>query len=487
MKRILNLAALVAATALLSLQCTPQQKVASNDEVILHAWCWSFNTIRENLPDIAQAGYTIVQTSPAQHCITGTADDKGGEQLFGNGRWYYHYQPTDWKIGNQHVGTREDLVALCNEAAKYGIRIIVDVLPNHTAIDQSKVEPDLDAAVGGHENLYHANGLTPIRKWNDRYECTTGEMGGLPDVNTENPDFQAYYMTYVNDLIACGVRGLRYDTAKHIGLPSDPLDAKAEQNDFWDVATGRKAVKGVQLALPMDSLFIYGEVLQDKNVKETEYAEYMGLTASSMGHKLRNNLDAQSWLKDDPMDWAHPAAPCKLTTWVESHDTYCNDHESAHISDAKVRVAWAFLAGRQFGTPLFYSRPDGSNGPEGNFWGNNVAGAKGNDNFKHPAVAAANKFRANMSGMAESVNFSEDGAIAQICRGAEGKSAKGAMILNITEQEQELCLPTSLADGKYKNAACDCACEFSVKDGVLCGTLPALGICILYSSFASIN
>ena len=36
------------------------------DDVILHAWCWSFNTIKENMKDIADAGYRYVQTSPAQ-------------------------------------------------------------------------------------------------------------------------------------------------------------------------------------------------------------------------------------------------------------------------------------------------------------------------------------------------------------------------------------------------------------------------------------
>lgn len=458
--------------AIVTVTMLTQCKAETNDEVILHAWCWSFDTIRENLPDIAQAGYTIVQTSPAQHCITGTWDDEGGNQLFGNGRWYYHYQPTDWKIGNQHVGSAEDLKALCNEARKYGIRIIVDVLPNHTAIDQSKVEPDLDAAVGGHQNLYHANGLTPIRNWNDRYECTTGEMGGLPDVNTENPDFQAYYMGYVNELIACGVRGFRYDTAKHIGLPSDPLDEKAGQNDFWDVATGRKAVKGVSLALPMDSLFVYGEVLQDKNTKEKEYSEYMGLTASSMGHKLRNNLDAESWLADDPMDWAHPADPHKLVSWVESHDTYCNDHESAHISDAKVRVAWAFLAAREVGTPLFYSRPYGSNGPEGDFWGYNVAGAKGNDNFKHPSVAAANHFRRAMSGLAEQVSFAGEGTVALIARGK-----KGIALLNISCEPQSIEAGCPIPSGCYTDAVS--GTEFTVAGGKLSGTLEPLGIYFL--------
>ena len=108
-------------------------------------------------------------------------------------------------------------------------------------------------------------------------------MGGLPDVNTENPDFQYYYLQYVNDLINLGARGFGYDTAIHIGLPSDPLDAKSTRNNFWDVATGREAAKGLSLLMP-DSLFIYGEVLQDKNVKEAEYAEYVGQTASGYGH-----------------------------------------------------------------------------------------------------------------------------------------------------------------------------------------------------------
>ena len=137
--------------------------------------------------------------------------------------------------------------------------------------------------------------MNDIIDYNDRFQCTTGKMGGLPDVNTENPDFQYYYMQYVNDLIANGARGFRYDTAKHIGLPSDPKDSLAERNNFWDIATGREAIRDIRLALPEDSLFIYGEVLQDKNVKEEEYGEYMKLTASAYGHALRKALEEGSY------------------------------------------------------------------------------------------------------------------------------------------------------------------------------------------------
>lgn len=473
MKHILLTTIAAAATILSASAKSPQPEAVTCDEVILHAWSWSFNTIRENLADIAAAGYTIVQTSPAQQCVTETRGDKGGgPQLFGHGYWYYHYQPTDWKIGNYQLGNREDLAALCAEARKYGVRIIVDVLPNHTSVDDTRVSDDLDAAVGGHDKLYHAAGFTAIQDYNDRLQCTSGEMGGLPDVNTENPDFQHYYMTYVNDLLACGVRGFRYDTAKHIALPSDPKDPSSPENDFWDVATGRKAVKGLRLALPMDSLFMYGEVLQDRNVKETEYAEYMGLTASGLGWTLRNDLENADWKKSDVLTYNHPAAPEKLVTWVESHDTYCNGHESAHLTDEQIRLGWVFLTARQYGTPLFYSRPDGSDGPSGNWWGNNLVGAKGNDNFKHPLVVAVNGFRTRMHGQPEQLAFSDNGSVAVVSRGQ-----KGAALVNISADAQTISLATTLPNGTYKDQLT--GKTFKVKKGMVQGDLAPMSAYLL--------
>lgn len=452
---------------------TAKAQVPSSDDVILHAWCWSFNTIRENMKDIADAGYRYVQTSPAQHCVTEVSRDKGGgPQLFGKGKWYYQYQPTDWKIGNYQMGTREDLIAMCQEAEKYGVRVIVDVLPNHTSVNDCQVEADLDAAVGGHENLYHKAGFDAIRDYNDRLQCTTGEMGGLPDVNTENPDFQHYYMLYVNDLITCGVRGFRYDTAKHIGLPSDPCDPLAKENDFWLVATGKKAVKGLRLALPQDSLFIYGEVLQDRNVKEVEYADMLGgVTASSLGWCLRNALEGNGWKSDEMQTYCHPADPQKLVTWVESHDTYCNGHESASLTSDQIRMGWVYITARQFGTPLFYSRPDGSD--PGNVWGNNLVGKKGNDDFKHPEVVAVNKFRTAMAGQPETLTYSDNGQVVEIARGQ-----KGAALLNISSEPQAVALATTLPNGKYTDAVS--GSRFIVKKGVLTGTLQPLTSYILY-------
>lgn len=405
--------------------------------VILHAFCWSFNTIRENMKQIADAGYTMVQTSPANKCFIG---EDGGMEIFGKGKWYYHYQPIEWTIGNYQLGTKEEFAAMTAEARKYGITVLVDVLPNHTAFDRSAVTRNFIDAVGGKDELYHANGLNEIQDYNDRYQCTTGAMGGLPDVNTENPKFQYYFMSYINDLIANGAGGFRYDTAKHIGLPSDPKDKKSPRNNFWEVATGREAIQGLTLA-NKDNLFIYGEVLQDKNVKEKEYSRYIGLTASAYGSVLREALIQRDFKKNDLKSWHHKANPKQLITWVESHDTYCNAGESAGMSDALVRCGWTLLAARSTGVPLFLSRPDGSS-PE-NRWGNNRIGARGNDNFMHPEVIAANKFRQAMAGEKETLYYSADGKVMEVARGT-----KGVALVNVGEAS-EVTIRTSLPDGTY--------------------------------------
>lgn len=435
----------------------------TNQETILHAWSWNFPTIAENMKQIAEAGFTMVQTSPVQACFS---PEGGNKKIFdeNEGSWYHYYQPTDWTIGNNIVGSRDQMKEMMDSANKYGIRIIVDVLPNHTAFDVNAVSKNFYKAVGGRKKMFHTNGLQGIRDYNDRTQCTLEGCGGLPDVNTENPKFQKYYMQFVNDLLALGVRGFRYDTAKHIGVHSDPVDKEAgvKVNDFWDVATGRKAVKGVKLALPYDSLFVYGEVLQDRNVPEAEYADYFGQTASSYGHVLRQALQNRSAKGIDLVKWYHSAAPEYLTTWVESHDTYCNAHESAGLTDAQIRTGWVFLTARQNGTPLFYSRP--MNSTRENYWGDNILGARGNDEFFHPEVVAVNHFRAAMAGEKEGIQISKNGEVLMVNRGN-----KGVAIVNISDKANALELPTTLADGVYKDKVN--SLPFVVVNGVIYGTV----------------
>ncbi len=435
------------------------------DGAILHAWCWSFNTIKESMQDIAYAGYSTIQTSPINECLVGA---NGGMQISGDGKWYYHYQPTDWTIGNYQLGTKEEFTAMCSEAHKYGIKVIVDVVPNHTTPKIDKVNKNLIDAVGGKDNLYHANGFKAITQWGNRLECTTGEMGGLPDVNTENKDFQDYFIKYLNDCIACGADGFRYDTAKHIGLPDDPKDSKSKENNFWSRVTTE--------VTNADKIFNYGEVLQGENDRIEDYQKAIGATtASSYGEVIRAAVNTTALIASKVSNLKIAVDEPNAVTWVESHDNYCNDGSYQTMDDEEVIRAWAIICARKSGTPLFYDRPYGAS--ESNMWGTmNRIGAAGNPFYKDKTVVAVNRFRNAMAGQDEKfLNADDDTSILFIERGT-----KGAVAINGGKVDYNLNMKTSLADGTYTNRA-DGTTQYTVSNGTLTGTIKAGAVIVLYN------
>ena len=420
------------------------------DGTILQAFSWDFKTIKASLPDIAAAGFSAVQTSPINECLEG---EDGGMQLYGNGKWYYHYQPTDFKIGNYQLGTRDEFKELCEEADKYGIKIIVDIIANHTTPQLDAVSKDLIEAGGGSfDTLFHKNNSKDIKDYGDRLMCTTAKMGGLPDINTERPSFQEYFISFVNDCIACGADGFRYDTAKHIGLPDDPKEDDGFENNFW-----KRVTKDIDKA---DDMFIYGEVLQGNNDRIADYINEIGrTTSSSYGSKLRaalmNNIVDTSSVKEY---WLGNA-PLNMVTWVESHDNYINDGTAFDLTNEQIVLGWSIITARKDGTPLFFSRP--YNCSMQNIWGMNRIGAQGDDIYKSSTVSAVNFFRTAMIGEEENlVNPNKDSTILMIERGK-----KGAVIVN-TIGEKVVDFETSLADGKYVDRV-DGKTEYTVKDGKL--------------------
>ena len=195
MNRIISIAACLCLAA-----CASQNQVNTvdrmthdpnftNTESILHVWSWDFPTIAENMKQISDAGFTMLQTSPVNACFS---PEGGNVKLFDRkeGNWYHYYQPTDWTVGNNILGTEEEMQAMLDSAKKYDIRVLVDVLPNHTAFDTDLVSDEFYEAVGGRDKMFHTAGLKGIRNYGDRAQCTLQGVGGLPDVNTENPLFQ---------------------------------------------------------------------------------------------------------------------------------------------------------------------------------------------------------------------------------------------------------------------------------------------------------
>lgn len=130
------------------------------------------------------------------------------------------------------------------------------------------------------------------------------------------------------------------------------------------------------------------------------------------------------------------------------------------LSDGQIRNGWVFITARQNATPLFFSRPAGRT-PD-NYWGNNVMGARGNDEFMHPEVKAVNLFRRQMNGQPEDLQTSESGSVILVSRGT-----KGAAIINIGDFASFVDLPTTLPSGTYRDKVYNR--EFKVKNGRLKG------------------
>ena len=464
-------------------QVSARQKV--HDGAILHAFCWNFETIKANMADIAAAGYTAVQTSPINECLS----THPALQIHGSGMWYYHYQPTDWKIGNYQLGTRDQFIAMCEEAHRYGVSVIVDILPNHTTPSRDQVSQDLlDAAGGSFEDLLHKS----IANASGRVS-TTYTYDGLLDVDTENAGFQQYFYEFLMDCLDCGADGFRIDTAKHIALPDDPVPAEYEDQDRNTFYPNMKAAideKGKNAAgedVDFADLFVYGETLQG-NERTAAYQEMLGgTTASNYGAAIRTALSSKDFSVDKIADYrisdegAYIADPNKLVTWVESHDNYCNDGEDSWklINDEDVRLGWAIIGARKDGTPLFFSRPMNSSAE--NPWGDNVLGAAGNDEYKSPEVVAVNKFRAAMSGKEEALS-NPNGNVQTIMieRGSNiASAAEGAVIVNGSTSTVVLDCETKLADGTYVNMVSGKNEIYTVSNGILNGNLPARSVVVL--------
>lgn len=433
----------------------------AKEGVILQAFSWSFDSIKEAMADIAAAGFTSIQTSPINECYDGDS----GMQLFGDGKWYYHYQPTDYTIGNYQVGTRDEFIEMCQEADKYGIKIIVDVAPNHTTTYRDYVSENLINAVGGIDKLYHENGLTTMSNYSDRLSCTTYAMGGLPDIDTENPDYQKYLLAYLNDCIACGADGFRFDAAKHIALSDDPSEDDQECN-FWDVVLDGLINK--------DNLFTYGEVLQGDNERINAYIDKLGAaTASSYGGIVRGCVTRGNITVKNMSDYLCNGST-DVVLWVESHDNYINDGTYQTVTDKDVELAWAIIASRAEGTPLFFDRPYGAD--EENQWGTlNEIGVQGSDIYKSSAVSAVNHFRNAMLGESENlVNPEGSSTVLLIERGT-----KGLVIVNVREA-YDMQIETSLADGTYLDRVGGVT-EYTVDNGVLSCTVPEKSVIVLYN------
>ena len=404
------------------------------DGVILHCFDWTLADIQEEIPNIAKAGFTAVQTSPVH------------ERAGRGSVWYDVYRPYDFKIGNG-LGTEADLKALCAKAHEYGVKVIVDVVANHT--DYGNVADRLKD-----QGLYHQP--FDVGNWHDRHQVTFGKIG-MWDLDTNNPTVQAIISQYIQDLKACGVDGIRWDAIKHIGLPS-------EGDSFMQNVVDQE-------------MYNYGEILDstggDDNVLFPEYQTYMSITDNGYGNGFANSFAGGSINGSVGNFNQRNAKTEKLVYWGESHDTYANDGgQSKNKSQNVIDRAYAVVAGNNGATALYFSRPFQKAKNDIKF------GDKGSVHFKDAEVAQVN-YMHNACAGEPNYYVKGDGVCAQVRK-------SGAIIVLGSGSDRDVTVANGAGDGKwlksgtYKDMVGGGV--FTVNASTISGHVGWSGIAVIYNA-----
>lgn len=243
---------------------------------IIHLLNWKLGTIEEELNNIKKQGFDAIQVNPMQPFKE--------EKEF---KWWSSYQPLGFRVGNM-FGSMDDLKSLCSKANLLDIDIIVDVVLNHMAnvdgknplIPHDSVDSELLLA-----NEFWKERIM-LKNGDDR-EDAVKHLIGLPGLNLGNPHLQTIIFRYLKELKECGVKGLRFDAAKHIGLPNDGVDFFKKARQF----------------MLINGMYGYGEFLGGTKEWRDEMAELL-YVLSPEGTSLTDIN--------------------KLVAFFESHDTFLN-------------------------------------------------------------------------------------------------------------------------------------------------------------------
>ena len=195
------------------------------------------NGIIEKLDYLKELGITLLWICPI---FKSPMDDNG-------------YDISDYYDINPEFGTKEDLDRLISEAEKLGIKIILDLVINHTSDEHEWFSKALKNPDSKYRDYYifkrGKNGLPPTN-WRSHFggsvwEPVKGETDKegnemyylhlfsrkQPDLNWENPEVRKELYKMVNYWLEKGIAGFRVDAInsikkdqRYMDLPADGVD-----------------------------------------------------------------------------------------------------------------------------------------------------------------------------------------------------------------------------------------------------------------------
>lgn len=268
---------------------TPRQKSAPEwwrDAVIYQVYPRSFKDsngdgmgdlggVTEKLPYLKQLGVDAVWLSPfylsPQH-------DAG-------------YDVADYRTIDPRFGTLEDFDRMCADAHELGLKLIVDLVPNHTSEGHVWFQAALASPKGSAERARYMfregrgeNGELPPNNWKSLFggpawsRIADGQWylhlfdSSQPDLNWENPEIWEEFRSVLRFWLDRGVDGFRVDVAhgmvKADGLPD--WDEQVHMVEGTDVAEQDHAEKTMDTGPYFDQDGVH-EIYRDWNQVLAEY------------------------------------------------------------------------------------------------------------------------------------------------------------------------------------------------------------------------
>lgn len=193
---------------------------------------------------------------------------------------YHGYDVKDYKAIDPKLGTMEDFDTLIREAHKRGIKVIMDMVFNHTSREHPWFLEAMKSASSPYVNYYRtkqngvsygASGMGRFYKYTrpdgSVFEYFSAFWEGMPDLNLDNTDV----VNELKDVLAFwlnrGVDGFRFDAAKHAFDPNEMPSGTptlALNKTFWnDLRRSARRIK--------PDVYFIGEVLTENLTEVTAY------------------------------------------------------------------------------------------------------------------------------------------------------------------------------------------------------------------------
>ncbi|MCA9777042.1 MAG: hypothetical protein KC800_10010 [Candidatus Eremiobacteraeota bacterium] len=287
---------------------------------------------------------------------------------------YHGYWPHNFEKAEPGFGSKEKLKELADKAHQRGMKVILDVVVNHTGYNHPAArDPEF-------HDWFHRDGA---RNPFSQYQLEHGSLGGLPDLALENEPVARHIIDVHKDWInTTGVDGFRVDAIRHV--PSDFLrDFDREMKDgkenfltvgevFWNdhhyLARYQKETQDSLFDFPLMQALkdVFGgnpeQSLKDRWTQFNETKEHnMGQAIMDLTKRGGSSMKKLS----DVFAYDHAYEnPRILSTILDNHDT---NRFLTHAGGdpAKLKLAAAFLFGVRGAPSIYYGTESGLQGQMG--------------------------------------------------------------------------------------------------------------------------